>query len=229
MATPQPKTTNANATTDKTGQGSAQIPADRGSPSPGDPGGTWLWHACVMGSFFLPPDPNDGSVVVEADSTAKKDKKKGAGKNKSKSTKQGKEDVKIKIKCEFTSLSWGDGDTYGKGWESILAELDPNHPEGGGGPYAFSHPDTNRRGVKSVMVDKIGKVTWQGRKCTVEIDCTEWTEPDKPSGNGTSTPKKTDPSKWHSHSNPGDVPFQADPKKDPLIPAGNGAPSPANK
>lgn len=212
-----------------TGQSSAQIPNDRGSPSPADPGGTWLWHSCVLGSFILPVDPTDGSLVVEAESTSKKDKKKGAGKSKSKQTKQGKEDVKIKIKCEFTTRTWGDGEPHGKGWESVLAELDPNHPEGGGGPYTFSHPDTNRRGVKSVMVDKIGKVTWQGYKATVEIDCTEWTPPDNPTGNGSTTPGKLDPSKWTAKKNPGDVPFQADPKKDPLIPVNNTPPNPANK
>mgnify|MGYP000184445150 CR=1 FL=1 len=169
---------------------------DNGAPAPGDPGGTYLWHTVVIGDFILPVNPNDGSVVVEAESGGKKDKKKAAGKSKSKTTKQGKEDVKIKIHCEFTRDSWGDGE-WGKGWESALAELDPCGTQSGG-PFAFSHPDTNRRGVKSVMVDKIGKVAWKGYMATVEIDCSEWTAPDTPKNdNATKTPKTTaDGSKW---------------------------------
>lgn len=207
------------------GQGTGTVDGDRGHPSPADAGGRKLWFSCVIGDFVLPPDINNrfptGEVIVEAESGAKKDKKKGAGKSKSKTTKQGKEDTKIKIHCEFTTKCWGDGE-WGKGWESALAELDPNHPEGGEGPYAFSHPDTNRRGVKSVMVNKIGKLTWKGHIGKIEIDCTEWTEPDKPAGAGgaTSTPNKVDGSKWSAKANPGDVKL---PKADPLEPVKTGA------
>lgn len=212
----------------QSGEPAGTVKEDRGNPSPADPGGQWLWHSCVIGDFILPVDPTDGSVTVEAESGAKKDKKKAAGKSKSKTTKQGKEDVKIKIHCEFTARSWRDGDPWGKGWESVLAELDPNHPEGGGGPYAFSHPDTNRRGVKSVMVDKIGKTEWKGHICKVEIDVTEWTKPDAPAGDGSKTPNgKVDGSKWMAKKNPGDLP--ATPAGPPLQPVNNTPPKPANK
>lgn len=212
------------------GQNTGAVPGFRGHPSPADAGGRKLWFSCVIGEFILPPDNNSrfptGEVIVEADSTAKKDKKQAAGKDKSKTTKQGKEDTKIKIHCTFTTKCWADGE-WGKGWESVLAELDPNFPDGGGGPYAFSHPDTNRRDVKSVMVNKIGKLVWKGHIGKVEIDCTEWTAPSKPAGGATSTPTKVDGSKWSAKANPGDVKL---PKGDPLEPVKTGAaPVPAKQ
>jgi hypothetical protein len=151
-----------------------------------------LWYSCVIGDYILPPTPTcrpTGTVVIEAESGGKKDKKKAAGANKSKTTKQGKEDVKIKIKCEFTAEGWEDGEG-GAGWDTILAAIDPNG-DATGGPFAFSHPDTDRRGVKSIMVDKIGKVEWKGHHGSVEIDCSEWTDPATANtGGATKTPDK---------------------------------------
>lgn len=156
-----------------------------GYPSPATDRASW--YSCVVGDYVLPPDATLGSITVEAESGHKHDKKKSAGKNKSKTTKQGKEDVKIKIHCEFVAAGWEDG-PGGAGWDTILTALDPNG-DATGGPFAFSHPDTNRRGVKSIMIDKIGKVVWKGHHGSVEIECGEWTEPTKATtGGATATP-----------------------------------------
>lgn len=199
---------------------------DSGFPSPADEGGRRLWYGCVIGDFVLPPDPRSGEVVIECESSAKKDKKGGAGKSKTKTTKQGSNDVKVKIHCKFTTASWADGN-YGKGWESILLELDPSNHTGSGGPYAFSHPDASRRGVKNVMVDKIGKLSWKGHLGEVEIDASEWTPEEPKDGDKTETPEKTaDGSKW-SHKGSFKKPEGASNTNAPKTPSG--APNPANK
>lgn len=168
------------------------------TPSVADPEGRFLWHSCVLGDYVLPPDFSSGAITVDAESKQKIDKKGGAGKDKTKKTKQGKEDVKIKVHCEWTVASWGDG-VWGPGWESILFEIDPN-TDTGGGPYAFSHPDTNRRGVKNVLVEKVGKVEVKGHHYKCEIELVEWVKPtadNKGGGSASKTPDKpTDGSKW---------------------------------
>ena len=168
-----------------------------GYPSPATDRASW--YSCVIGDFVLPPDMRSGSITVEADSGGKHDKKKSAGKNKSKTTKQGKEDVKFKIHCEFTTTAWEDG-PWGPGWDTILEFIDPNGTATGG-PFAFSPPDTNRRGVKSVMVDKIGKLEWKGHHGKIEIDCTEWTAPTTATtGNATTTPAADTSKSTPTHS-----------------------------
>lgn len=196
---------------------------ETGFESPAGPGGRRLWFGCVIGDYMLPPDPNDGEVTVECESGGKKDKKGGAGKDKPSTTKQGSDEVKIKVHLKFTTRSWKDG-TYGPGVETILANLDPCNKIGTGGPYGFSHPDASRRGVKDVMIDKIGKLTWKGHLGEVEIDCSEWV-PKKDEKSKTDTPDKaTDGSQWTAKKSAGYNPANTTSKTSPPK-APSGAPA----
>jgi len=142
-----------------------------------------------MGPFAVPADGTLGSVVVDVDSEQKIDQKKASGKNKAKSTQQGTVPCEVKFTLEGTSDLWSDTEIF-------LEFIDPNSV-GKGGPFEFSHPDTSRRGVKHVMVKKIGSVKWQGCKFTVSVDCVEW-EPPKVAGKGGATKTANKSTAWHN-------------------------------
>lgn len=187
------------------------------------------WFSCVIGQYILPTNTKTGSVEVKASSSAKKDKKKAAGKNKSKSTDQGKEDTKVTIEWEFTSADWPDG--AGDGVETVLAYLDPNG-ERHGGPFDFSHPDSDRRGVEAVKVTKVDSVEWKGWHGKVKIECEEWTDPDA-KGNagagggagGSASATPINPDKWTATNGavkPKAWNEQQTAKTNPTPPAGGG-------
>ena len=173
-----------------------------------------LWFSVVVGIYTIPTDPNSGSVVVQATSAAKKDQKGAAGKNKAKTTSQGKENTKVTLEWEFTSQDWPDG-PHGAGVETILEYLDPNSP-GGGGPYNFSHPDTDRRQLASVTVTKIDPVVWKGWHGSVKLECEEWTEPTATgnAGAGGDATKTPDASTAYPGGTPGAA---STPKQSPLF------------
>ncbi len=154
------------------------------------------WYSCVCGDYILPTSASDGAVVVDASSEQKVDAKKASGKDKAKTTKQGREPIKGSIDWEFTAFAWEDNEN-GKGVESVLEYLDPNGPNEGG-PFDFAHPDTDRRGVKAIVVTKVSKVEWKGWHGKVKIDWTEWNPPDKKgnAGGGAATSTPIDPDKW---------------------------------
>ena len=160
-----------------------------GWPSPATAAGRVLWHSITVGAYAVPADGRFGSVTVTCDSEQKIDQKKATGKNKAKSTQQGTVPCEVKFTLEGTDQLWEDTETF-------LEFIDPNSP-GKGGPFEFSHPDTSRRGVKYVMVKKIGPVAWTGFKFTVSVDCVEWDEPAKVvTGGATSTATKA--TAWHN-------------------------------
>lgn len=153
------------------------------------------WYSCVCGDYILPTSQADGSVVVKCSSEQKVDAKKASGKDKAKTTKQGREVIKGSIEWEFSAQAWEDNEN-GKGVESVLEYLDPNGPNEGG-PFDFAHPDTDRRGVKAIVVTKVETVEWKGWHGKVKIDWSEWNPPAPKGGAGkgtTSTP--IDPDKW---------------------------------
>lgn len=154
------------------------------------------WYSCVCGDYILPTSQADGSVVVKCSSEQKVDAKKASGKDKAKTTKQGREVIKGSIEWEFSAQAWEDNEN-GKGVESVLEYLDPNGPNEGG-PFDFAHPDTDRRGVKAIVVTKVETVEWKGWHGKVKIDWSEWNPPAPKGGGGakgtTSTP--IDPDKW---------------------------------
>lgn len=160
-----------------------------GWPAPDTAVGRVLWHSLTIGPFAVPANGDWGSVVVDVDSEQKIDQKKASGKNKAKSTQQGTVPCEVKFALEGNAQLWEDT-------EILLEYLDPNSV-GKGGPFEFSHPDTSRRGVKHVMVKKIGSVKWQGCKFTVSIDCVEWEAP-KVAGKGGATKTATKSTAWHN-------------------------------
>jgi hypothetical protein len=160
-------------------------------PSPATDLGRFLWFGCVIGDYALPALSNRGSCIVNVESSQKIDQKKAAGKNKEKHTQQGLKATMIKVTLEGT-----DRDGMWELTEDMLTAIDPNGPATGG-PFVFSHPDANRRGVKWVMVEKVGTVAWQGLKFTVTIELFEWEEP-KRVATGGATKTATKAKDWHN-------------------------------
>jgi hypothetical protein len=160
-----------------------------GWPSPATAAGRVLWHSVTMGPYAVPADGRFGSVIVTCDSEQKIDQKKATGKNKATSTQQGTNPCDVKFVLEGSDRLWEETEIF-------LEFIDPNSA-GKGGPFEFSHPDTSRRGVKYVMVKKIGPVAWTGLKFTVTVECIEWEEPKKVVAGG-ATKTATTATAWHN-------------------------------
>ncbi len=142
-----------------------------GWPAPITPEGVALWTSCTIGDLKLPPDPKLGAVVVNCESSQKLDQATASGKDKAKTTQKGRAPCPVSIELRFHARSWAKV-------ENALEIIDPNGIARGG-PFKFSHPDAARRGVKWIMVEKVGKVEWKGHYGNVSIEATEWEEPKK--------------------------------------------------
>lgn len=174
------------------GQGSPEAPALAATPSPlVDP---LLWIQVGIGSFTFPLQRGQGTAFVEPDSLQKLDEQKASGKSKAKMKQSGVDPCPIEVDLRFRATAW-------PVVEAMLNGIDPNGA-GKGGPFEFKHPDANRRGVKSVMVKKVGAVKWQpgGWIGTCRISLIEWEIPKKAAaGVGTKTPKKA--TEWYDTAN----------------------------
>jgi hypothetical protein len=142
-----------------------------GWPGPHTAAGAFIWRTCVIGNFAFPPDATEGAVTVKVKSSQKIDQKQASGKNKAKSTQKGRPPCPVIVDMEFTARSW-------ELVEEALTAIDPNGPSAGG-PFSFTHPDANRRGVQYIMIDEVGEVDWKGHKGSVHITATEWEDPTK--------------------------------------------------
>ena len=156
-----------------------------------EPSGPWVQFiiATPDGTFEWPPEPYGwGSALVEVSSKARKDSQKAAGRGKAKTKKSGPEPLKVKIKLEFVRSKFRDP----RGVCALLNALDPNNPNGEGGPFDFMSADFNRRLGKSIDIDSIGPIAWRGHIGSCEIDAEEWVpEPPKDAKQGTKTPGKS--------------------------------------
>ena len=142
-----------------------------GWPAPLTPAGVALWNSCTIGDLKLPPDAAFGAAIVFCESSQKLDQAAASGKDKAKTTQKGREPCPVDIEYRFHARIWAAVETQ-------LATIDPNGTARGG-PFKFSHPDADRRGVKWIMVEKVGKVEWKGHYGTVQIKAVEWEEPKK--------------------------------------------------
>jgi len=142
-----------------------------GWPAPNTFTGAFLWNSCTIGDMALPPDATLGAAVIKVTSKQKLDQATASGKNKAKTTQKGTDPCPVDIEVRFHANSWS-------AMETILATIDPNGPSKGG-PFTFSYPDAERRGVKWIMVEEVGEVEWRGHSGTVKIGAKEWEEPKK--------------------------------------------------
>lgn len=163
------------------------------------PSGPWVQFiiSTPSGTFEWPPEPYFwGAATVEVTSGASKDKQKAAGRGKTKTKKSGPAPLKVKIELTFLRAIWADP----RGPNALLNAIDPNNPEGNGGPFDFMSPDFNRRNGKSIDIDEIGPVVWRGNIGTCTINAEEWVpEPPADKKQGTTTPDKS------TEHEPGDV------------------------
>lgn len=160
----------------------------------------YSWRSCLIGDYFLPPKPNAGAVTIKAKSKQKIDQKKASGKDKAATTQQGRESVDITIDFHFIASAWEDSDVAGV--ETILAAIDPNG-KAYGGPFSFSHVDTDRRGVKRVMIKQVGEVSWKGAIGHVTIEAEEWTEEKKAADSKATKTPDEEPEPDEQKPNPG--------------------------
>jgi hypothetical protein len=144
----------------------------------------FAWYSAVVGGYIIPTNDR-GSIVVDIVSSQKIDAKASAGKDKAVTTQQGVQATKGSIEWEFAAADWPDGPD-GPGVESTLTYLDPNGPQTGG-PFLFSHPDGNWRGLGNIMVVEIEAVKWKGHHGSTKIKWEEWNpkKPDKSGASGT--------------------------------------------
>jgi len=153
-----------------------------------EPSGPWVQFiiATPDGTFEWPPELYGwGAAVVGVESGAAKDNQKAAGRGKAKTKKSGPAPLKVTIEMTFIRANF----SAPKGACAILNAIDPNNPNGEGGPFDFMSADFNRRLGKSIDVDKVGKIVWRGHIGTCTIDATEWVpEPAKETTQGTKTP-----------------------------------------
>ena len=195
----------------------------------------FAWHSAIVGGYIIPTNER-GSIVVDIVSSQKIDAKASAGKNKAVTTQQGVQATKGSIEWEFAAADWPDGPD-GPGVESTLTYLDPNGPQTGG-PFLFSHPDGNWRGLGNIMVVEIEAVKWRGWHGSTKIKWEEW-NPKKPdaagangkpgaddgtggdSGDGSATKTPTSPQGWKL-GHPPIKPSPASPDAGtPPVPKGN--------
>lgn len=174
-----------------------EIPAPSASPL-----GPWMQIeiATPTGAFRFPPVAYGwGSVKVSVVSKARNEKQKAAGRAKAKTKKTGPEPLELSIELKFARRVWDDADGF-PGVQKMLNAIDPNG-DAGGGPFDFSYGDFTRRGGKSIDVDEVGAVDWQGELGTVSIKAKEWVA--EPPKTGTKDPNKS------SELEPGDTYFNA--------------------
>ncbi len=128
------------------------------------------WDKCILGSYQLPPDLEDGvAIPVVSEDKLDIDEKKSQGKDKAKATIHGTGRIKIVVNVEVTEKSW-------PALESLLTAIDPNGPNKGV-PFAWDNYRTRFRGVKSVIVTEIGDLVVKGGTIKVAIHLVEWTDP----------------------------------------------------
>ncbi|MBK9263059.1 MAG: hypothetical protein IPM54_25055 [Polyangiaceae bacterium] len=155
------------------------------------PSGPWVQFivATPDGTFEWPPEPYGwGAALVKVKSKSAKDNQKAAGRGKAKTKKSGPQPLEVTIEMTFTRARFSEP----LGACAILNALDPNNPNGNGGPFDFMSADFNRRLGKSIDVDEVGEVVWQGHKGTCTITAKEWVpEPPKEAEQGTATPTKS--------------------------------------
>lgn len=160
-------------------------------PGPGAHDSPWesVSVATPSGTWTFPKDRTYGAIKVSVTSKARNDNQKAAGRGKAKTKKSGPEPLELTLSLKFFSYQWDDVD----GAQFFLAALDPNAPEAEGGPFDLQHPDFNRRGGKSVTIEEIGPVEWQGQLGTCTVKAKEWVpEPVKDdAAQGTKTPEKS--------------------------------------
>ncbi len=153
-----------------------------------EPSGPWVQYiiATPDGTFEWPPEPYGwGAAVVKVKSKAKKDAQSAAGKGKAKEKKSGGQLLDVTIEMTFTRARFSEP----KGACAILNALDPNNPNGNGGPFDFMSADFNRRLGKSIDVDEVGEIVWRGHIGTCTITAKEWAPDEK--GQGTKAPDKS--------------------------------------
>jgi hypothetical protein len=155
------------------------------------PSGPWVQFiiATPNGTFEWPPESYGwGSAVVKVKSKAAKDNQKAAGRSKAKTKKSGPAPLEVTIEMTFVRAKWNDP----RGACAILNALDPNNPEGEGGPFDFMSADFNRRLGKSIDIDEVGEVVWRGDIGTCTITAKEWVpDPPKENKQGTTAPDKS--------------------------------------
>jgi hypothetical protein len=151
------------------------------------------WVECVIatpdGTFQWPPERYGwGSVVVKCKSPAAKDDQKAAGRRKAKTKKSGPQPIPVTMNFTFPRSAWEGA----QGMGALLAAIDPNNPNGAGGPFDFQAADFTRRGGKSVDIDEVGEVEWKGHLGTCTVTGKEWVpEPPKEAkAQNTKTPDK---------------------------------------
>lgn len=154
------------------------------------PSGPWVQFivATPDGTFEWPPEPYYwGAAVVKVKSKAAKDNQKAAGRGKVKTKKSGPSPLEVTIEMTFTRARF----SQPRGACAILNALDPNNPNGNGGPFDFMSADFNRRRGKSIDIDEVGEVVWRGHAGSCTITAKEWVpEPPKEATQGTTTPAK---------------------------------------
>jgi hypothetical protein len=157
-----------------------------------EPFGPWVEAiiATPDGTFQWPPERYGwGAVVVKCKSPAAKDEQKAAGRRKAKTKKSGPQPIPVTMTFTFTRTSW-EGE---QGMGALLAAIDPNNPNGAGGPFDFQAADFSRRGGKSIDIDEVGEVDWKGHYGTCTVTAKEWVpEPPKEViAQNTETPSKS--------------------------------------
>ncbi len=151
------------------------------------------WVECIIatpdGVFQWPPEPYGwGSVVVKCKSPAAKDDQRAAGRKKAKTKKSGPQPIPVTLEFTWVRSRWEGSNGMG----ALLAAIDPNNPNGNGGPFDFQAADFNRRGGKSIDVDEVGEVSYKGHIGTCNVSAKEWVPepPKETTAQNTATPNK---------------------------------------
>ncbi len=156
-----------------------------------EPSGPWVQFiiATPDRTFEWPPEPYGwGAGLVKVKSKAAKDNQKAAGRGKAKTKKSGPAPLEVTIELTFLRSNF----SAPQGACALLNAIDPNNPNGEGGPFDFMSADFNRRLGKSIDVDDVGEIVWRGHIGTCTITAKEWVpEPPKEAAQGTKTPDKS--------------------------------------
>jgi hypothetical protein len=154
------------------------------------PSGPWVQiiAATPDGTFEWPPKAYGwGSVLVKVKSKAAKDNQKAAGRGKAKTKKSGPAPLDVTLEFTFLRANFSDP----RGACALLNALDPNNPNGEGGPFDFMAADFNRRLGKSIDVDDVGEIVWRGHIGTCTVTAKEWVPEPPKDATGTKTPGKS--------------------------------------
>ena len=156
-----------------------------------EPIGPWVQYTIATpdGTFVWPPEAYGwGSALVKVKSKAAKDDQKAAGRGKAKTKKSGPAPLEVTVEMQFVRAVWSDP----RGPQAILNAIDPNNPNGNGGPFDFVAADFSRRGGKSIDVDEISEVVWRGHLGSCTFTAKEWVqEAPAEKKQGTTTPNKS--------------------------------------